>query len=164
VDQGEEALVATFGKYKRKLGAGPHFITPIVDTIAYKGSIKEQVLDVPHKSVSPAIMLQSLPMRWSIGAFLTWKSHSIRSLNLRLAITNLVLTQLRSEIGNLELDQTFTARNEINTSLLLDLDKATDPWGVKVTRVELRDILPTKEVQDSMELQMSAERKKEQQS
>jgi regulator of protease activity HflC (stomatin/prohibitin superfamily) len=72
----------------------------------------------------------------------------------------MVLTQIRAEIGKLELDETFTARSEIGESLLRDLDISTDPWGVKVTRVELRDIIPAKAVQDSMELQMAAERKK----
>ncbi|NEQ71201.1 MAG: SPFH/Band 7/PHB domain protein, partial [Symploca sp. SIO2D2] len=80
--------------------------------------------------------------------------------NLRAAMQNLVLTQIRSEMGKLELDQTFTARSDINEILLRELDEATDPWGVKVTRVELRDIVPSKAVQDSMELQMSAERRK----
>ena len=80
--------------------------------------------------------------------------------NLKSAMTNLVLTQIRAEMGKLELDQTFTARTEINEVLLRELDIATDPWGVKVTRVELRDISPSKAVQDSMELQMTAERQK----
>ena len=80
--------------------------------------------------------------------------------NLQSAMTNLVLTQIRSEMGKLELDETFTARERVNEVLLRDLDVATDPWGVKVTRVELRDIIPSKAVQESMELQMSAERQK----
>jgi regulator of protease activity HflC (stomatin/prohibitin superfamily) len=80
--------------------------------------------------------------------------------NLQSAMVNLVLTQIRSEMGKLELDQTFTARSEINEILLRELDVSTDPWGVKVTRVELRDIVPSKAVQDSMELQMAAERRK----
>jgi len=80
--------------------------------------------------------------------------------SLRDAMVNMVLTQIRSEMGQLELDQTFTARTEINEILLRELDIATDPWGVKVTRVELRDIMPSKAVQDSMELQMAAERQK----
>jgi regulator of protease activity HflC (stomatin/prohibitin superfamily) len=75
-------------------------------------------------------------------------------------MVNLVLTQIRAEMGKLELDETFTARSEINEILLRELDISTDPWGVKVTRVELRDIVPSKAVQDSMELQMAAERKK----
>lgn len=80
--------------------------------------------------------------------------------NLQSAMVNLVLTQIRSEMGKLELDETFTARTEINELLLRELDISTDPWGVKVTRVELRDIVPSKAVLDSMELQMAAERKK----
>jgi regulator of protease activity HflC (stomatin/prohibitin superfamily) len=80
--------------------------------------------------------------------------------NLQSAMVNLVLTQIRSEMGKLELDETFTARSEINELLLRELDISTDPWGVKVTRVELRDIIPSKAVQDSMELQMAAERRK----
>jgi regulator of protease activity HflC (stomatin/prohibitin superfamily) len=80
--------------------------------------------------------------------------------NLQTAMVNLVLTQIRSEMGKLELDETFTARTEINELLLRELDISTDPWGVKVTRVELRDIMPSKAVQESMELQMAAERQK----
>jgi regulator of protease activity HflC (stomatin/prohibitin superfamily) len=81
--------------------------------------------------------------------------------NLKAAIVNLVLTQIRSELGKLELNETFTARTEVNKMLLRELDIATEPWGVKVTRVELRDIVPSKTVQGAMELQMSAERKKQ---
>jgi regulator of protease activity HflC (stomatin/prohibitin superfamily) len=80
--------------------------------------------------------------------------------NLKSAMVNLVLTQIRAEMGQLELDETFTARSQIKEILLRDLDVATDPWGVKVTRVELRDLIPSKAVQESMELQMSAERRK----
>jgi regulator of protease activity HflC (stomatin/prohibitin superfamily) len=80
--------------------------------------------------------------------------------NLQSAMVNMVLTQIRAEMGQLELDQTFTARSHISELLLQDLDVATDPWGVKVTRVELRDIIPSQAVRESMELQMSAERRK----
>jgi regulator of protease activity HflC (stomatin/prohibitin superfamily) len=80
--------------------------------------------------------------------------------NLQSAMVNLVLTQIRAEMGKLELDETFTARTQINELLLRELDESTDPWGVKVTRVELRDIVPSRAVQESMELQMSAERRK----
>jgi regulator of protease activity HflC (stomatin/prohibitin superfamily) len=80
--------------------------------------------------------------------------------NLQAAMVNLVLTQIRSEMGRLELDETFTARSEVNEALLRELDTSTDPWGVKVTRVELRDIMPSKAVQESMEMQMTAERRK----
>lgn len=160
INQGEEALVATFGKYNRKLLPGPNFIIPVIDSIAYKGSIKEQVLDVPPQQCitrdNVAITADAV-VYWRI---MDMEKAFYRVEDLRQAMTNLVLTQIRAELGNLELDQTFTARNQINEVLLRDLDESTDPWGVKVTRVELRDILPAKAVQESMELQMTAERKK----
>ncbi|MEE3715614.1 SPFH domain-containing protein [Tumidithrix elongata RA019] len=160
VNQGEEALVATFGRYNRKLSPGPNFIIPIMDSIAYRGSVKEQVLDIPPQQ---CITRDNVPI--TADAVIYWRIIDMekafyRVENLRLAMTNIVLTQIRAELGNLELDQTFTARNHINELLLRDLDESTDPWGVKVTRVELRDILPAKAVQESMELQMTAERKK----
>jgi regulator of protease activity HflC (stomatin/prohibitin superfamily) len=160
VNQGEEALVASFGKYSRKLQPGPNFIVPIMDAIAYKGSVKEQVLDIPPQQ---CITRDNVPI--TVDAVIYWRIVDMEKAfyrvdNLRLAMTNIVHTQIRSELGSLELDQTFTARNHINEMLLRDLDDSTEPWGVKVTRVELRDVLPAKAVQESMELQMTAERKK----
>jgi len=160
INQGEEALVATFGKYNRKLLPGPNFIVPVMDSIAYKGSVKEQVFDVPPQQ---CITRDNVPI--TADAVVYWRIVDMekafyRVEDLKQAMTNLVLTQIRSELGNLELDQTFTARNHINELLLQDLDESTEPWGVKVTRVELRDILPARAVQESMELQMTAERKK----
>lgn len=160
VNQGEEALVASFGKYKRKLPAGPHFILPYVDSVTYRGSIKEQVLDIP-----PQQCITRDNVSITADAVVYWRVMDMEKAfyrvdNLHQAMTNIVLTQIRAELGSLELDETFTARNKINEILLRDLDEATDPWGVKVTRVELRDILPAKAVQESMELQMTAERKK----
>ena len=160
VNQGEEALVASLGKYKRKLPAGPHFIMPFIDSISYRGSIKEQVLDI-----APQQCITRDNVSITADAVIYWRIVDMerafyRVENLQQAMTNIVLTQIRAELGSLELDETFTARNKINELLLRDLDDATDPWGVKVTRVELRDILPAKAVQESMELQMTAERKK----
>lgn len=160
VNQGEEALVASFGKYKRKLPAGPHFILPFIDTVSYKGSIKEQVLDIP-----PQQCITRDNVAITADAVIYWRVVDMekafyRVENLRQAMANIVLTQIRAELGSLELDETFTARNKINEVLLRDLDDATDPWGVKVTRVELRDILPAKAVQEAMEMQMTAERRK----
>jgi regulator of protease activity HflC (stomatin/prohibitin superfamily) len=160
INQGEEALVATFGKYNRKLPPGPNFIVPIMDTIAYRGSVKEQVLDIPPQQ---CITRDNVPI--TADAVIYWRIIDMekafyRVQDLRVAIVNLVLTQIRAELGNLELDETFTARNQINELLLRDLDESTDPWGVKVTRVELRDIIPVKAVMEAMELQMTAERKK----
>jgi len=160
INQGEEAIVATFGKYKCKLSAGPHFLIPILDSVVYRASLREQVLDVPPQQCitkdNVAITADAV-VYWRITD--TAKAY-YKVENLVPAMTNLVLTQIRSELGKLELDQTFTARTQVNEILLRELDEATDPWGVKVTRVELRDIMPAPAVRDSMELQMTAERKK----
>jgi regulator of protease activity HflC (stomatin/prohibitin superfamily) len=160
INQGEEAIVATFGKYKCKLSAGPHFLIPIVDSVVYRASLREQVLDVPAQQ---CITKDNVAI--TVDAVVYWRITDIAKAyykveNLVPAMTNLILTQIRSEIGKLELDQTFTARAQVNEILLRELDEATDPWGVKVTRVELRDIMPAPAVRDSMELQMTAERKK----
>jgi regulator of protease activity HflC (stomatin/prohibitin superfamily) len=128
--------------------------------VVYKGTIREKVLDIPPQS---CITKDNVSI--TVDAVVYWRIVDMEKAyykveNLQSAMVNLVLTQIRSEVGKLELDQTFTARTEINETLLRDLDIATDPWGVKVTRVELRDIMPSKAVLESMELQMAAERKK----
>jgi regulator of protease activity HflC (stomatin/prohibitin superfamily) len=160
VKEKEEYLVESLGSYKKKLEPGLNFIVPFIDQIVYHDTIKEKVLDIPAQSCitrdNVSIVVDAV-VYWRImdmyKAF--YKVESLRD-----AMVNMVLTQIRSEMGQLELDQTFTARTEINEILLRELDIATDPWGVKVTRVELRDIMPSKAVQDSMELQMAAERQK----
>ncbi|MBD2101202.1 SPFH domain-containing protein [Leptolyngbya sp. FACHB-261] len=160
INQGDEALVATYGKYKRKLSPGLNFVIPIVDTIAYKDTIRERVLDIP-----PQQCITRDNVSITADAVVYWRIVDMekafyRVENLRQAMTNLVLTQIRAELGQLELDETFTARTQINEVLLHELDEATDPWGVKVTRVELRDIVPARAVQEAMEMQMTAERRK----
>ncbi len=161
VNQGNEALVERLGKYSgKKLEPGINFLVPVFDRVVYQETIREKVLDVP-----PQQCITRDNVAISVDAVVYWRIMDMEKAyykveNLRLAMQNLVLTQIRSEMGKLELDQTFTARSEINEILLRELDIATDPWGVKVTRVELRDIVPSKAVQDSMELQMSAERRK----
>lgn len=160
VNQGEEAIVATFGKFKCKLSPGPHFLIPIVDSVVYRVSLREQVLDVP-----PQQCITRDNVAITADAVVYWRiTDSVKAYykvqNLTQAMTNLVLTQIRAEMGRLELDETFTARTRVNEVLLRELDEATDPWGVKVTRVELKDIMPAPAVRDSMELQMTAERKK----
>jgi regulator of protease activity HflC (stomatin/prohibitin superfamily) len=160
INQGNEALVERLGSYNRKLSPGLNFTMPFVERIAYQGSVREQVIDIP-----PQQCITRDNVSITADAVVYWRIVDIEKAfykvqDLRMAMVNIVLTQIRAELGNLELDQTFTARNEINEILLRDLDLATDPWGVKVTRVELRDIVPSKAVQESMELQMSAERKK----
>ncbi|HIK10153.1 MAG TPA: SPFH/Band 7/PHB domain protein [Oscillatoriaceae cyanobacterium M33_DOE_052] len=161
VNQGNEALVETLGRYNgKKLQPGLNFVVPFLDNIVYKETIREKVLDIP-----PQQCITKDNVSISVDAVVYWRIMDMEKAyykveNLRLAMQNLVLTQIRSEMGKLELDETFTARSEVNETLLRELDIATAPWGVKVTRVELRDIVPSKAVQESMELQMSAERKK----
>ncbi|NER36748.1 MAG: SPFH/Band 7/PHB domain protein [Oscillatoria sp. SIO1A7] len=160
IQQGNEALVERLGKYQGKLQPGLKWIDPFFAQVVFQETIREKVLDVPKQS---CITRDNVGI--SVDAVVYWRIVDMEKAyykveNLRLAMQNLVLTQIRAEMGKLELDQTFTARSEVNESLLRELDLATDPWGVKVTRVELRDIIPSKAVQDSMELQMSAERKR----
>lgn len=160
VNQGNEALVERLGSYNKKLKPGLNFILPFADRIAFQETIREKVLDVPPQ---PSITKDNVAI--TVDAVVYWRIVDMEKAyykvqNLQAAMVNLVLTQIRAEMGKLELDETFTARSQINEILLRELDTATDPWGVKVTRVELRDIVPSKAVQESMELQMSAERRK----
>ena len=161
IREGDQALVETLGSYSgRKLDPGLRFTMPFVDRVVHQQTIRERVLDIP-----PQKCITRDNVAISVDAVVYWRimeleKASYKVENLRDAMVNLVLTQIRAEMGQLELDETFTARSEINEILLRELDIATDPWGVKVTRVELRDIVPSKDVQDSMELQMSAERRK----
>jgi len=160
IQQGNEALVERLGVYDRKLAPGPRFVIPGVERVAYQETIREKVLDIPPQ---PCITRDNVSI--TVDAVVYWRIVDMEKAyykvqNLQNAMVNLVLTQIRAEMGQLELDETFTARSQINEILLRDLDVATDPWGVKVTRVELRDIIPSQAVQESMELQMSAERRK----
>ncbi len=161
INQSDEALVETLGKYSgKKLTPGLNFLVPFLDKVVFKQTIRERVLDIP-----PQQCITRDNVSITVDAVVYWRIVDMEKAyykveNLQSAMVNLVLTQIRSEMGQLELDQTFTARSEINELLLRELDISTDPWGVKVTRVELRDIVPSKAVQDSMELQMAAERKK----
>lgn len=160
VNQGNEALVESLGSYKKKLNPGLNFVAPFIDKVVYKQTIREKVLDIP-----PQQCITRDNVSISVDAVVYWRIMDMEKSyykveDLQSAMVNLVLTQIRSEMGQLELDETFTARTKINELLLRELDISTDPWGVKVTRVELRDIVPSRAVQDSMELQMTAERRK----
>ncbi len=160
VNEKNEYLIETLGSYKKTLQPGLNFTVPFIDKVVYRDTTREKVFDVPAQS---CITRDNVAI--SVDAVVYWRIMDMYKAyykveNLQIAIENLVLTQIRSEMGKLELDETFTARTEINEILLRELDIATDPWGVKITRVELRDIMPSKAVQDSMELQMAAERRK----
>jgi regulator of protease activity HflC (stomatin/prohibitin superfamily) len=161
INQGDEALVEKLGKYSgKKLKPGLNYVIPMVERVSFQQTIRERVIDIP-----PQQCITRDNVTITADAVVYWKILDMERAyykveNLQMAMVNLVLTQIRSEIGKLELDETFTARAQINEILLRELDEATDPWGVKVTRVELRDIVPARAVLDAMEMQMSAERKK----
>ena len=157
---GQSRLVERLGKYDRQLKPGLSFVLPVVEKVVSHESLKERVLDIP-----PQQCITRDNVSIEVDAVVYWQllEHARAYYavdNLQAAMVNLVLTQIRAEMGKLDLDQTFTTRSEVNEALLRDLDQATDPWGVKVTRVEMRDIVPSQGVQQAMEQQMTAEREK----
>jgi regulator of protease activity HflC (stomatin/prohibitin superfamily) len=157
---GQSRLVERLGKYDRQLQPGLSLVLPVVEKVVSHESLKERVLDIP-----PQQCITRDNVGIEVDAVVYWQllEHARAYYavdNLQAAMVNLVLTQIRAEMGKLDLDQTFTTRSEVNETLLKELDQATDPWGVKVTRVELRDIQPSRGVQQAMEQQMTAEREK----
>ena len=158
--QGNSVLVERLGTFSRRLEPGINIVVPFLEREVSMQSLKERVLDVP-----PQHCITKDNVKISVDAVIYWqivdhfKSY-YAVLEMEAALVNLVLTQIRSEVGLMDLDQTFSARQAINDRLLRELDAATDPWGIKVTRVELRDILPSPGVVEAMETQMTAERRK----
>ncbi|MFN9629102.1 MAG: SPFH domain-containing protein, partial [Cyanobacteriota bacterium] len=153
-------LVERLGKYNRHLTPGLSCVLPGVEKVVSHESLRERVLDIPPQQCNTRDNVSI-----EVDAVVYWQllEHERAYYavdNLQAAMVNLVLTQIRAEMGKLDLDQTFTTRSEVNEVLLRELDEATDPWGVKVTRVELRDIQPSPGVQQAMEQQMTAEREK----
>lgn len=158
--QGNSALVERLGTFSRTLEPGINIVLPFLEKEVSEQSLKERVLDVPPQ---PCITKDNVTI--SVDAVIYWqlvdhfKSY-YAVLDMETALVNLVLTQIRSEVGLMHLDQTFSARQAINDRLLQELDAATDPWGIKVTRVELRELRPSQGVTAAMEKQMTAERRK----
>jgi regulator of protease activity HflC (stomatin/prohibitin superfamily) len=153
-------LVERLGKYNRELKPGLSLVLPGLERVVSHESLKERVLDIP-----PQQCITRDNVSIEVDAVVYWQllEHPRAYYavdNLQAAMVNMVLTQIRAEMGKLDLDQTFTTRQEVNEVLLRELDQATDPWGVKVTRVEMRDIRPSQGVQQAMEQQMTAEREK----
>jgi len=153
-------LVERLGRYDRQLRPGLSLVLPGIERVVSHESLKERVLDIP-----PQQCITRDNVGIEVDAVVYWQllEHARAYYgvdNLQAAMVNLVLTQIRAEMGKLDLDQTFTTRQEVNEALLRELDQATDPWGVKVTRVEMRDIKPSSGVQQAMEQQMTAERQK----
>ena len=146
VPQAHAFIVERLGGYQCTWSVGLHFKVPIIDKVARKVLLKEQVMDFPPQ---PVITKDNVTMQIDTVVFFQI-----------MAIEKLTATTIRNIIGDLELDQTLTSRETINTHMRSNLDIATDPWGIKVNRVELKNIIPPREIQDSMEKQMKAERER----
>ena len=160
VPQREVYIVERLGKYAKTLSAGFHILIPFVDRIAYQHSLKEVAIDVPSQTCitkdNIAVEVDGVLYLQVIDA--AKASYGIE--NFQFASTQLAQTTMRSEIGKLELDKTFEEREAINGAIIEAVDKASDPWGVKITRYEIRNITPPRSVQDALEKQMRAEREK----
>ena len=160
VSQSNAYVIERLGKYHATWNAGIHFLIPIVDRIARSVSLKEQVADFAPQ---PVITKDNVTMQIdSVVYFKVFdpKLYAYGVSNPLMAMENLTATTLRNIIGDMELDTTLTSRETINSRMLLVIDEATDAWGIKVTRVELKNIMPPKPIQESMEKQMKAERDK----
>ena len=160
VRQAQALVIERLGAYQTTWGTGLHFKMPVLDRVARKGDLKEQVVDFAPQ---PVITKDNVTMRIDTVVFYQItdpKMFCYGVANPIMAIENLTATTLRNIIGDLELDQTLTSRETINTKMRASLDVATDPWGIKVNRVELKNIIPPAAIQDAMEKQMKAERER----
>ena len=156
VRQAQALVIERLGAYQATWGTGLHVKLPIVDRVARRVDLKEQVVDFAPQ---PVITKDNVTMRIDTVVFYP-KMFCYGVANPIMAIENLTATTLRNIIGDLELDQTLTSRETINTKMRASLDVATDPWGIKVNRVELKNIIPPAAIQDAMEKQMKAERER----
>ena len=160
VPQAHANVVERLGGYQATWDVGIHFKVPFIDRIAKRILLKEQVVDFPPQ---PVITKDNVTMRIDTVIFYQITDPKLFAYGVDNpigAIENLTATTLRNIIGDLELDETLTSRETINTKMRASLDSATDPWGIKVNRVELKNIIPPAEIQDAMERQMKAEREK----
>ena len=160
VPQAYAFVVERLGAYQGTWSVGLHFKLPILDKVAKKINLKEQVVDFAPQ---PVITKDNVTMRIDTVVFFQITDPKLYAYGVEnpiMAIENLTATTLRNIIGDLELDQTLTSRETINTKMRASLDEATDPWGIKVNRVELKNIIPPAEIQNAMEKQMKAERER----
>ncbi len=160
VQQSEVYIIERLGRYHGTLGAGPQFIAPFVDRIRAKVDLREQIMDVPPQNV---ITNDNVTIRIDTVVFyqITDAKKAVYEIqNLRVAVQNLTTTTMRDIVGKMDLDSTFSSREQINVQLRQILDEGTDKWGCKINRVEIKDIDPPKDIRDAMEKQMNAERNK----
>ena len=158
VPQATEHVIERLGKYHTTWGAGLHILIPVIDRVAKKVTLKEQVLDSPPQ---PVITKDNVTMQIDTVVYFKVfdaKMYTYGAVNPISALQNLTATTLRNIVGELELDDTLTSRDTINGKMTEILDSATDQWGIKVNRVELKNIIPPSEIQNAMEKQMKAER------
>ena len=162
VQQSRAYVVERLGAFQTVWGVGLHFKVPFIDRVARRVSLKEQVLDYPPQ---PVITKDNVTMQIDTVVYFQITDPKLYAYGVEqpmAAMETLTATTLRNIIGDLELDQTLTSRDVVNTKMRSILDEATDPWGIKVNRVELKNILPPQDIQNSMEKQMKAERDRRQ--
>ena len=162
VQQSRAYVIERLGAFQTVWGVGLHFKVPFIDRIARRVSLKEQVLDYPPQ---PVITKDNVTMQIDTVVYFQITDPKLYCYGVEqpmMAMETLTATTLRNIIGDLELDQTLTSRDVVNTKMRAILDEATDPWGIKVNRVELKNILPPQDIQNSMEKQMKAERDRRQ--
>ena len=162
VQQSRAYVIERLGAFHSVWGVGMHFKVPFIDRIARRVSLKEQVLDYPPQ---PVITKDNVTMQIDTVVYFQITDPKLYAYGVEqpmAALETLTATTLRNIIGDLELDQTLTSRDVVNTKMRSILDEATDPWGIKVNRVELKNILPPQDIQNSMEKQMKAERDRRQ--
>ena len=160
VPQAYAVVLERLGAYKATWGTGIHFKVPFIERVARRVNLKEQVVDFPPQ---PVITKDNVTMQIDTVVFLQITDPKLYAYGVEnpiMAIENLSATTLRNIIGDMELDETLTSREVINTRMRASLDEATDPWGIKVNRVELKNIIPPAAIQDAMEKQMKAERER----